>query len=152
MRLVILESPYRGGMTHREKNVDYARRCLADSLERGESPLASHLLYPQVLDDEDEEERQKGLEAGLAWARHAEATVVCIDEGISAGMLEGIKHAHAVERRVELRSLIVNIAQIRQRCQDCYLVYHGAVAIGPIPCPLCIGERVGPAVPVEPTP
>ena len=42
----ILESPYSGDV---EKNIDYAKKCLKDSLERDECPFASHLLYTQVL-------------------------------------------------------------------------------------------------------
>ena len=38
----ILESPYSGDV---EKNIDYAKKCLRDSLERDECPFASHLLY-----------------------------------------------------------------------------------------------------------
>ena len=41
--LVVVESPYAGNVA---SNVQYARRCLADSLWRGEYPIASHLLYP----------------------------------------------------------------------------------------------------------
>ena len=44
MRLVILESPYAGDVA---ANVKYARRCVRDSLSRGEAPIASHLLYTQ---------------------------------------------------------------------------------------------------------
>ena len=36
-----LESPYAGDVA---ANVAYARRCLADSVARGEAPLATHLL------------------------------------------------------------------------------------------------------------
>ena len=64
MRLVILESPYAGDV---EANVAYARACLLDSLRRGEAPIASHLLYTQVLDDTVPEERALGIGAGLAW-------------------------------------------------------------------------------------
>lgn len=51
LRLVIVESPYAGDI---EANVAYARRCLRDSLARGEAPIASHLLYTQegVLRDD----------------------------------------------------------------------------------------------------
>jgi hypothetical protein len=48
VRLVIIESPYAGDP---DGNLAYARAALADSLARGEAPFASHLLYPQVLDD-----------------------------------------------------------------------------------------------------
>ena len=66
MKRVILESPYAGDV---ERNVAYARACLRDSLLRGEAPIASHLLYtqPGVLDDQIPEERQMGIDAGLAW-------------------------------------------------------------------------------------
>lgn len=104
MRRVILESPYAGDV---ERNVAYARACLRDSLLRGESPLASHLLYTQsgVLDDQIPEERQMGIDAGLAWGVEAEATVVYADYGISCGMRYGIERAEKEGRVVEYRSL-----------------------------------------------
>lgn len=100
--LVILESPYAGDV---ERNTAYARRALADALARGEAPIASHLLYtqPGVLDDTDPTQRAQGIEAGLAWAPHAKATVVYTDHGITDGMLAGIDHANAQGRPVEYR-------------------------------------------------
>ena len=57
MRRVILESPYAGSV---EENVAYARAAVRDSLLRGESPIASHLLYtqPGILRDGVPDERQ----------------------------------------------------------------------------------------------
>lgn len=102
MKTVILESPYAGDV---EKNVEYARKCLRDSLRRGEAPLASHLLYtqPGVLDDNDPSERQQGIDAGLAWRRCAEASVVYADNGISDGMRYGIEAAKQAGLTVEMR-------------------------------------------------
>jgi len=104
MRLVILESPYAGGV---ERNIEYARRCLRDSLLRGEAPIASHLLYtqPGVLRDEVPSERQQGIDAGLAWREVAEASVVYTDLGISAGMVYGIEAAEVAGLPVEYRRL-----------------------------------------------
>jgi len=104
MRLVILESPYNGDV---ERNKQYARAALRDSLKRGEAPLASHLLYtqPGVLRDDDVVERAMGIAAGLAWGRHAEATVVYQDLGISPGMWQGIERAEREGRPVERRNL-----------------------------------------------
>lgn len=104
MKLVILESPYGGDI---EANVEYARGCVRDSLSRGEAPIASHLLYtqPGVLDDSVEEERQQGINAGLAWLKVAEASVVYIDKGISAGMRYGIIAAENAGVTVTYRSL-----------------------------------------------
>ena len=85
MKLVILESPYAGDV---EANVAYARACLLDSLRRGEAPIASHLLYTQVLDDTVPEERALGIAAGLAWrAVPGVLPVFYIDRGWSRGML-----------------------------------------------------------------
>src|SRR5690242_6711100 len=103
-RLVIIESPYAGDV---ESNVAYARACLRDCLLRGEAPIASHLLYtqPGVLDDDVPTERQRGIDAGLAWRRVAEATVVYVDRGISRGMQYGIAAARAAGLPVEFRNL-----------------------------------------------
>lgn len=104
MRLVILESPYAGDI---EANVAYARRCVRDSLMRGEAPIASHLLYtqPGILRDDIAEERQWGIDAGLAWRAVAQATVVYTDRGISTGMRYGIAAAEAAGLPVEYRQL-----------------------------------------------
>lgn len=104
MRLVIVESPYAGDV---ERNVRYARAALRDCLNRGEAPYASHLLYtqPGVLDDLKPEQRRLGIEAGLAWGFHAEATVVYADLGITDGMRQGILRAVAQQRPVEYRTL-----------------------------------------------
>ncbi|TPI86378.1 hypothetical protein [Mesorhizobium sp. B2-8-9] len=104
MRLVILESPYAGEV---ERNVAYARRCVRDSLLRNEAPVASHLLYtqPGILDDTVPAERQHGIDAGLAWRKVADASVVYVDHGISKGMDYGIAAAKAAGIPVEYRSL-----------------------------------------------
>ena len=104
MRLVIIESPYADEV---ERNVAYAREVVRDSLLRGEAPIASHLLYtqPGVLRDEIATERQHGIDAGLAWIKVAEATVVYQDLGVTNGMKHGIDAARAAGIPVEFRSL-----------------------------------------------
>lgn len=86
MALVIIESPYAGDI---KANVAYARACMRDSLERGEYPIASHLLYtqPGILRDEVPSEREWGISAGLAWRKVAEKAVFYIDRGLSSGMI-----------------------------------------------------------------
>jgi hypothetical protein len=104
MRLVIIESPYAGDIA---ANVEYARAAVRDSLSRGEAPIASHLLYtqPGILRDELPDERQRGIDAGLAWRHVSQCTVVYTDLGISNGMLFGIDAAKAAGKPVEFRSL-----------------------------------------------
>lgn len=106
MRRVILESPYAGDVA---ANVEYARRCVRDSLLRGEAPIASHLLYtqPGVLNDDIPVERQHGIDAGLAWRAVADASVVYTDRGISKGMQYGIEAAESAGLVVEYRAIEV---------------------------------------------
>ena len=112
MRLVILESPYQGTSQYRIirwyqrwRHRYYARRCMRDCLELGEAPIASHLLYTQVLDEEDALQRSTGIEAGLAWMRRADASVIYIDHGISEGMRKGIEAARFAGIPTEMRSI-----------------------------------------------
>lgn len=104
MRLVIVESPYAGDV---ERNVAYARAALADCLARGEAPIASHLLYtqPGVLDDLKPEERALGIQAGLAWAKVADAAVFYTDRGWSAGMLMAEKFHEQNGTAIEIRNI-----------------------------------------------
>ena len=106
MKKVILESPYAGDI---ERNTKYARLCVRDSLLRGESPIASHLLYTQdgILDDDIPIERTRGINAGLAWILVADKHVFYIDYGYSKGMTyareESIKMGDVVEERKILK-------------------------------------------------
>lgn len=104
MKLVILESPFAGDA---QANIEYARKCVRDSLRRGEAPIASHLLYtqPGILDDDNPQERQWGIDAGLAWKQVAQASVVYTDHGITRGMKYGIKAAKDAGLPVEYREI-----------------------------------------------
>lgn len=102
MKLIILESPLAGDV---ERNTEYARKCMKDALLRGEAPMVSHLLYTQCLDDTITEERDLGIEAGLAFKSVVNKTVVYTDLGISKGMEYGIKSALDNSREVEYRKL-----------------------------------------------
>lgn len=88
-KLVIIESPYAGpdAATIRG-NVAYAQACMLHSLSLGEAPLASHLLYTQVLDDHDPAQRSQGINAGLAWrVIPGVLPAFYVDRGHSSGML-----------------------------------------------------------------
>lgn len=119
--LVIVESPFAGNV---EENIHYARMAVRDSLLRGEAPIASHLLYTQegILDDNIPEERQHGIDAGLAWGKVADKTVVYIDKGISRGMGYGIERAIQEGRKIEFRSLPEFAGDLTvQECEEKYL-------------------------------
>jgi hypothetical protein len=105
VKLIVIESPYAGDV---ERNVRYARACMRDALERGETPYASHLLFTQdgILDDLKPEERHRGIEAGFAWGEAAGAEVALyIDLGVSKGMRAGAARAGIRVARVHERTL-----------------------------------------------
>ncbi len=104
MKKVIIESPYAGDI---ERNIKYARACLKDSLNRGEAPLVSHLLYTQegVLDDTIKAERRQGIDAGLAWIEAADLHVFYIDYGMSKGMEYARGFAIGLGVKVEYRKI-----------------------------------------------
>ncbi|WCK57440.1 hypothetical protein PP175_25575 (plasmid) [Aneurinibacillus sp. Ricciae_BoGa-3] len=123
-KLVIVESPFAGDV---EGNIQYARMAVRDSLLRGEASIASHLLYTQegILDDNIPEERQHGIDAGLAWGKVAEKTVVYIDKGISRGMEYGIQRAIIEGRPLQFRSLPEFAGRITiKECEEKYLKVH----------------------------
>lgn len=102
--LVVIESPYAGDI---EYNLIYARRAVRDSLERGEAPFASHLLYtqPGILRDEVPDERAWGIEAGLAWHQAKIITAVYVDLGFSNGMRQGIAAAERMLTPIQYRTI-----------------------------------------------
>jgi hypothetical protein len=107
LRLVNIETPFAGDI---ERNIKYARACMRDCILRGEAPIASHLLYTQegILDDQNAEERKRGMECGFAWNEYASATIVYVDLGISRGMQAGIDAAVQSMRETEYRRLGAN--------------------------------------------
>lgn len=104
MKRVIIESPYAGAV---KENIHYARKCIKDSLNKGEAPLASHLLYTQegILDDDIPEERRLGLEAGLAWLESCDIHVFYVDLGWSKGMDAARACSLKMGNRIEIRRI-----------------------------------------------
>jgi len=97
---IIIESPYAGEV---ERNIEYARKCMIDSLKRNESPFLSHLLYTQVLDDEIPEERSIGISAGYEWWSATDKIVFYLDYGITPGMLKALNRAIEQKKEIEYR-------------------------------------------------
>lgn len=107
MKRVVLESPYSENV---ERNVSYAKMCMRDAIVNyNEAPLALHLLYTQILDDNIFEERTKGMYAGFCWTSVAEKCVVYCDYGISGGMKVGIEMAQNYGLPIEYRCIYKNI-------------------------------------------
>ena len=87
--IVYICSPYSGDV---EANVAAARRYSRFAVDKGYIPIAPHLLYPQFLNDDDEQERELGLFFGNALMSKC-AEVWVFGSRISAGMVAEIKRA-----------------------------------------------------------
>lgn len=99
---VYLVSPWRGETI---KNLKYAKLCMRDSILRGESPMASHMLYTQCLDDSLAHERELGFILGKAWLDMAHKCIVYVDLGISDGMAQDIETAKQLFIPIEYRRI-----------------------------------------------
>lgn len=95
--LVFICSPFAGNVA---VNVDKAKRYMRLAIQRGTIPFAPHLLYPQVLNDGVESERELGLAFGLAMLCRCDELWV-FGEHISPGM-EG-EIALAKKRKMPIR-------------------------------------------------
>ena len=77
-----------------QTNIENAIWCCRYVIERGYMPVASHLLYPQILDDNIPRERELGLMFGLALLATCDEVWVFTDGGeISSGMAKEIEEA-----------------------------------------------------------
>lgn len=104
MKRVVIESPCAGEW---ERNRNYANRALRDCINRGEAPIASHVLlaFSGALDDANPEQRAAGMAAGFAWVECADLVAVYADWGISSGMQAGIDAALQAGKSIEYRRI-----------------------------------------------
>ena len=92
-RKIYVASKYAGDVEKNVKNaIGYCRRVI----EQGHMPLASHLLYPQMLDDTNPEERKIGQMFGMALLGICDE--VWVFGEISSGMAEEIREAKTMKK------------------------------------------------------
>ena len=92
-RKIYVASKYAGDVEKNVKNaIGYCRRVI----EQGHMPLASHLLYPQMLDDMNPEERKMGQMFGMALLGICDE--VWVFGEISSGMAEEIREAKTMKK------------------------------------------------------
>jgi len=87
VKRVLILSPFKGDIA---ANVEYAWRCVIDSMQRGEAPWASHLFYTQIMNDSNPAQRSLGFQCEEAWLRAADLVAVYTDRGMSSGMIKTI--------------------------------------------------------------
>jgi hypothetical protein len=101
-RLIYVCSPWRAAdEVTRRHNRDRALRICRDLAMAGDVPVASHLLYPQFLNDDDHVERGVGLRCALALLARCDEVRV-FGTVVSEGMAREIAAANAL--RLPVRS------------------------------------------------
>ena len=94
-RKVYVASRYAGDV---DTNVKAAIRYCRLVIDRGYMPIASHLLYPQILRDDDPVERELGMLFGLALLRDCDE--VWVFGEVSPGVAREIEEAKRLQKQI----------------------------------------------------
>lgn len=99
-KLVYIASPYAGDV---EANIAFAKAACRYAMEQGCTPIAVHLLYPQLLDDAVPAEREAGIQMGLRVLESCDELWLC-GERISCGMQAELSTAE--ERNIPVKRVL----------------------------------------------
>jgi hypothetical protein len=99
MKLIFIASPYKGDI---EKNMEYAKQACRYVLNEGNAFFCPHLLYPQILDDNNPEERKLGISLGKEVLAKCDE-LWAFGDNISSGMFEEIEFAR--ERGIPIKRI-----------------------------------------------
>ena len=84
-----------------KKNVAAAIRCCRFVIREGYMPFASHLIYPQILNDDDPKEREIGTLFGLSFLGLCDEVWIFQDQrGLSTGMAAEEKEAKRLKKPI----------------------------------------------------
>lgn len=81
--LLYVCSPYRGDT---KRNKEYARKLTRAALENGFVPVTVHLYLTEVTDEQNTEERSRGMAAGMKILGKCKYILIGDKYGISEGM------------------------------------------------------------------
>ncbi len=104
-QLIYIASPLSGDV---QRNLDFARRACRYAIAQGATPFAPHLLYPQMLDDNDPAERQLGIDMGNQMLKLCQELWLCGDR-VSTGMADEWKTAKELGipvRQISMREIM----------------------------------------------
>ena len=88
-KLIYVASPYAGDI---ETNTAFAKKACWYAIHQGHTPIAVHLLYPQMLDDAEPTEREIGLRLGHRVLEVCDELWLCGGR-VSSGMAREIEEA-----------------------------------------------------------
>ena len=100
MKLIFIASPYAGDI---EKNIGYAKQACRYVLNEGNAFFCPHLLYPQILDDNNPGERKIGISLGKEFLVKCDE-LWAFGDNISSGMFEEIQFAR--EKGIPVKRII----------------------------------------------
>jgi hypothetical protein len=101
-KIAFISSPY-SALTarQRKKHIKYAREMMYEVIYCTDNlPIVPHLLYPQVLDDNNANQRIKGLNLCKHWIEKADVIYVCCKYGVSKGMEKEIEYAKFLNKEI----------------------------------------------------
>ena len=102
-RKVYVASRYSGNVEENIKDtIAYCRHVI----DMGYMPIASHLMYRQILDDNNPRERELGLSFGKALLRMCDE--VWVFGTVSPGMVKEIKEARRLQKKILYMKEVVN--------------------------------------------
>lgn len=81
--LLYVCSPYRGDT---KRNKEYARKLTRAAIDNGFVPVTVHLCLTEVTDDQNPEERSRGMAAGMKILENCKYILIGNKYGISDGM------------------------------------------------------------------
>lgn len=87
--IVYIASPYAGDT---EGNIEFTKAACRLAMEQGSTPVAAHLLYPQMLDDAVPEQRELGTRMGIRLLGACSELWLC-GSRISSGMQKELEAA-----------------------------------------------------------
>ena len=96
--LLYVCSPYRGDT---KRNKEYARKLTRAALDNGFIPVTVHLYLTEATDDTNQEERVRGMAAGMKILENCKYILVGDRYGISEGMKAELTFA-AVKGKIML--------------------------------------------------
>lgn len=111
-KLIYIASPYAGDV---EANVAFAKLACRYAISQGHTPIAVHLLYPQMLDDGDPAERELGLRLGHRILEICDELWACGGR-ISSGMAREIAEAQSLG--IPVRSVSTQELEQTQRLSE----------------------------------
>lgn len=106
-KLIYIASPYAGDV---EANMAFAKAACRYAMEQDCTPIAVHLLYPQLLNDAVPTEREAGIRMGLRVLEACDELWLC-GERLSTGMQVELDAAKRMEIPVRRISSILITAQ-----------------------------------------